>query len=99
VSYSLEYAPDAIDTLRKLDPWLQELALDAVEQAAEAAQLLRVRGRLNEAVVDFVHDHEGLRSYVFIVMRVDRTARHLKVMRFLAHVRSSGLSDDPQDAP
>lgn len=59
VSYSLEFAPDSIATLRELDPWLQELALDAVDLAAETGQQLRVRGRLNEAVVDFVMSERG----------------------------------------
>jgi hypothetical protein len=97
VSYSLEFAPESITTLRELDPWLQEMALDAIDRAAATGQQLRVRGRLNEAVVDFVHEREGLRTYVFIVVRVDHAARHLKVMRFVSHVRPADLSRDPPD--
>jgi hypothetical protein len=91
--------PNAIRALRNLEVWLQELVLDAVDQAAGSAESLRVRGILNEAVIDFIQERSGTRWYLFIVVRVFRRTRHLAIMKIHAYSRHADMKADPPSKP
>ena len=71
MSYALRLAAEAHPGLRRMEPWLQEEALDEAERLADDPGRLVQRGSLPGYVHDFTRDRGGVLYYVFLLERDD----------------------------
>jgi len=81
VTYGLAFTDDARATLRALDPWLQEEALDEIDRVAAAPQNLRPRRGASVVVHDFIRQGGGLWHYVFVELRADDASQTVEVVK------------------
>jgi mRNA-degrading endonuclease RelE of RelBE toxin-antitoxin system len=90
MSYALVFTTEANEGLRQLEPPLQEIVLDIVDDVAlrpMAAQRRSVRG---VGVHDFECDFGGVRYSVFVVLQVNHARHEISVLRI-------GHASDPVD--
>jgi hypothetical protein len=78
MSYALLLGDESRLARHRLDVWLQERALDELDELADHPETLPPRG-FPSLVHDVVVEREGFRHYVFLVLEVGHVARQLIV--------------------
>lgn len=68
-----------------MDPWLQEETLDEIERLTREPGVLVPRGIRPGLVYDFTRLRDGVTHYVFLIVEVDESSRHIS-LRQLGHV-------------
>jgi hypothetical protein len=78
MSYALLLGDKPRLALQRLDVWLQERALDELDELANHPETLLTRG-FPPLVHDVAVERDGFRHYVFLVLEVDHVGRRLIV--------------------
>ena len=86
-SWALAFNEQARGALSRLDPWLQEVVLDELDQLAANPGQLRRGGVSPVCVADLTREHEGQRHYVFLSIDANASSRTLEVVDLGHHSR------------
>ena len=87
MSWVYRLVGDAVADLRELDPWLQEEVLDELERLVLDPPTPRHTSPEPEVVHDFERSGGGMRTVVFIRLRVERQKEALVVLGVASHRR------------
>jgi mRNA-degrading endonuclease RelE of RelBE toxin-antitoxin system len=81
MTYTLDFTADAREGLRQLEPVVQEMALDAIEDVAANPFAKRQRSVRNFTVQDFSYEAAGVRQTVFILLRISHSRHTVSILQ------------------
>ena len=81
MSYTLAFTAEAQEGLRQLEPALQEIVLDIIDDVAIRPLAMRQRSVRGVTVYDFDRDMAGVRHTVFVILDVSHARHEVTVLR------------------